>query len=103
VFGAFPRVLVGTTGAIRWAPDPVAYYTAAAIEGYRVSWSTTTRRWSLTATVVLADAFKMAQRPLVFVAKHRSGAWAWPIDSLTLTGLRGPLTATLGSPMELRR
>jgi hypothetical protein len=49
---------------------------------------------------VLADAFKMAQRPLVFVAKHRKGEWRWPIQLMTLHPDGHRWTATLGPPLR---
>jgi hypothetical protein len=94
--------IAGIVGAIRWD-----YYTAAGIHGYTAS-CTKDGVWSLTATVVLSDAFKMAQRPLVFVAMHaKKGldgqcvvktAWRWPILSYTLVDHQ--LTAKLGPPEE---
>jgi hypothetical protein len=94
----FPQVIEGVVGELRWN-----YYRAAAIEGYRVTWSSSERRWSLAATVVLADAFKIAQRPLRFVAQVRGAEWEWDMDTLEFTGLRGPLTASLGAPRSRRR
>lgn len=94
----FPRVVEGVVGEIRWT-----YYTAAAINGYRLTWDPEARRWSLAATVVLADAFKMAQRPLVFVAAVQGAEWEFDMQSFDLPGLRGPLSATLGSPRTRRR
>jgi hypothetical protein len=88
-------VLSGVIGAIKWG-----HYTAAAIHGYTVSPTDKTLTvWRLTATVVLADAFKMAQTPLVFTAKHAKGEWRWPITSLARA--EGSLTATLGPPQSL--
>jgi len=94
--------LTGRVGSIKWH-----YYTAAAIEGYAVTRSAD-GQWGLTATVVLSDAFKMAQRPLVFAAlrtKHGvdghtvvKSAWRWPILSHVLTD--HALTARLGPPEE---
>lgn len=93
----------GVTGSIRWH-----YYTAAAIEGYTVTRSADGTRWGLTATVVLHDAFKMAQTPLVFVAlrtKHGldghtvvKSAFRWPILSCQFVDHQ--LTARLGPPTE---
>lgn len=94
----FPRVVEGVIGEIRWT-----YYTAAAINGYRLTWNPSARWWSLEATVVLADAFKMAQRPLVFVAAVRGAEWEFDMQSFNLPGLRGPLSATLGLPRTRRR
>jgi hypothetical protein len=88
-------VLSGVIGAIKWG-----HYTAAAIHGYTVSPTDKTLTvWRLTATVVLADAFKMAQTPLVFTAKHAKGEWRWPITSLARA--EGSLTATLGPPQSV--
>lgn len=95
VSGAPPRrglTIRGEVGQIRWS-----YFIAAAVQGYRV------RRlpddtWRLRGTVVAADAFKLAQRPLVFVAPHERGAWRWPIVDLDLHA--GALTARLGPPVE---
>ena len=80
----------GVVGQILWH-----HYPAAAINGYLVT--RTNQRWALRGTVVLSDAFKLAQRPLVFVAPHNKGAWRWPIESLQLSE-NGTLTATLGQP-----
>lgn len=87
--------LRGVVGHIKWE-----YYTAAAINGYTVTRANDGQHWSLTATVVLSDAFKLAQRPLTFVAKHAKGEWRWPIDTLTLQADRHQLTAQLGPPQR---
>lgn len=81
--------ITGVVGSIKWA-----YYTAAAINNYTVTRSDAA--WTLSATVVLSDAFKLSQRPLRFVAPHAHGEWAWPI--LTIQLADGALTATLGPP-----
>lgn len=86
--------LTGVVGHIKWH-----YYTAAAINGYAVTRSKDGRQWSLTATVVLHDAFKMAQSPLTFVAKHAKGEWRWPIESVQLVE-HHQLTAKLGPPQQ---
>lgn len=54
--------------------------------------------WSLTGTVDTADAFRLSQRPLVFVVPHPHGTWTWPIEELQMAG--ASLTARLG-PKEL--
>jgi len=88
-------VLSGIVGHIKWG-----HYTAAAINGYSVAPNNKARtEWSLTATIVLADAFKMSQLPLVFVAKHAKGEWRFPIKRFTRYEFR--LTATLGPPQTL--
>lgn len=86
-------MLSGVVGHIKWQ-----YYTAAAINGYVVSRSKDGRQWSLVATVVLSDAYKMAQRPLTFVAKHQKGEWRFPIESFALHADTHRLTARLGPP-----
>jgi hypothetical protein len=53
-------------------------------------------RWTLTATVVSSDAFRVAQHPLAFVAPHAKGAWRWPVDALSIVD--GTLSALLGPP-----
>lgn len=98
-------MITGVVGHIKWQ-----YYTAAAIQGYTV-YGSKDGRWSLAATVVLSDAFKMAQRPLVFVAMHTKKGldgvtvvkteWRWPILSLTpIDPNTKQLTARLGPPTE---
>ena len=90
-------MLRGVVGHIRWH-----HYTAAAINGYTATPTNKARTtWSLVATVVLSDAFKMAQRPLVFVAKHAKGEWRFPIVVLTIADHR--LTATLGPPEAFKK
>ena len=93
--------LAGQIGSIKWG-----HYTAAAILGYVVTpKNRALTEWTLTATVVLADAFKMAQSPLVFTAKHAKGEWRFPITAMDRRkdGLyQGPFYAQLGPP-EARR
>jgi hypothetical protein len=85
----------GVVGQIKWS-----YYVAAAIHGYAVTRSTT-GVWHLRATVVMADAFKLKQRPLTFVAPHEKGEWRWPIDTIEMGSTVGPnqIRATLGAPL----
>lgn len=71
--------------------------------GYQIAGSlgawTVTRSddvWSLTATVVNTNAFRISQRPIVFEARHAKGVWRWPITSLQIAG--ASLTAVLGPP-----
>jgi hypothetical protein len=102
-------VITGVVGSIKWG-EPPAWYTAAAIEGYAMSPNNKAgTSWSLVATVVLSDAFKMAQRPLIFAAMFTKkgldgqcvvkSAWRWPIETLTLVDHQ--LTARLGPPQEI--
>jgi hypothetical protein len=82
--------ITGVVGSIAWH-----YYTAAAINGYTVT-RTDEAGWRLAGTIVLADAYKMAQRPLTFVAPHAKGEWRWPIETLELAD--GRVFAHLGPP-----
>lgn len=52
---------------------------------------------SLTATFVRPDIYRLAQRPLMFVAPHAKGAYRWPILELEMSG--AAVTARLG-PLE---
>jgi len=84
----------GTVGQIRWA-----YYVAAGVEGYTAMRRQKPRpgvrdTWTLSARIVGADAFKMAQRPLLFVAPFDRGRWLWPIEEFRMEGDR--LIARLG-------
>lgn len=82
----------GVKAVIKWS-----YYHAAAIEGYAVTRNRATGAWSLRGTVVAHDAFKLKQKPLVFVAPHDKGAWYWPIEEMSLQD--GVVTAQLGNPI----
>lgn len=97
-------MITGVKGSIRWH-----YYCAAAIEGYAVApCNKQGTAWDLVATVVLSDAFKLAQRPLTFVAMHTKKGldgrcvvkteWRWPIVSCSLVDHQ--LTARLGAPED---
>lgn len=79
----------GIEGSLRWG-----YHPAGALRDWTVTRTDDT--WALTATVVQTDAFRVAQRPLAFVAPHANGAWRWPIQALQISG--ASLTATLGPP-----
>ena len=81
--------ITGVDGFIKWS-----YYTAAQLHRYTVR--RVDDRWTLQAVVVLSDAYKIAQRPLRFVAPTQYGEWVWPIYTLEIAD--GSLTATLGPP-----
>lgn len=95
-------MIQGVVGHVKWA-----YYNAAAINGYVVVPDKGGRAWSLSATVVLSNAYNMAQRPLWFVAPMTSKTKGrievrWPIETFLLTdGSR--LTARLGRPIREHR
>lgn len=82
----------GVVGQVKWS-----YYIAAAINGYTVTRGPD-GSWSLQGVVVLSDAFKLSQRPLLFVAPHQHGEWQWPILECHI--LSGAITARLGAPIE---
>jgi hypothetical protein len=89
-----PGLVRGQGGEIRWA-----YYTAAGVEGWTLLRDPKTPRgakpkWSLTARIVGSDKFKMAQRPLLFVAMFGRGRSVWPIEEFRI--VNDALTATLG-------
>jgi hypothetical protein len=76
--------ITGAVGCVRWG-----YYTAAQVR----SWTLTPAdggSWALSATVESADAYKVTQRPLVFVAAKQ----IWPVVTLQIEG--ASLTAVLG-------
>ena len=81
----------GVVGRIEWG-----YFNAAAINGYTVT--RTDGHWRVSGIVVLADSFKLAQQPLLFVAPHAHGTWRWPIVELSV--MDGRLAATLLPPLE---
>jgi len=99
-----PRIFRGMVGHIRWH-----YYVAAEVHGYTVVPSGD--RWSLSAQLVASDAFKMSQRPLIFVAllvkpRDLGGGiygtkteWRWEIDTVSLAE-GGRMTATLGPLLD---
>ncbi len=80
----------GVVGQINWA-----YYTAAAIHGYTVQRDKSTGLWNMRGTVVTSDAFRLSQRPLLFVATHTK--WKWTIDTFKI--VNGTVEATL-SPFK---
>lgn len=89
-------IVRGVVGKVCWG-----YYTAAAINGYTVSRSKD-GQWKLSGAVVMADAFKMKQRPLWFAAPYVKGRaraeWRWPILDCDIQ--QGRITATLGALLE---
>lgn len=86
------RAIRGVVGRIDWG-----YFAAAAINGYTVR-RLPDESWTLHGTVVTFDAFKIRQRPLVFIAPHKDGEWRWPIKTIDLGEGYGPreIQGTLG-------
>jgi hypothetical protein len=89
------RAIRGIVGRIDWG-----YFVAAAINNFSVT-PLADGSWSLHATVVTFDAFKLRQKPLVFIAPHQSGEWRWPIRTIDLGDGSGPreMRATLGQQL----
>jgi len=89
------RPIRGVVGRIDWG-----YFAAAAINGYSAR-QLADGAWALHATVVTFDAFKIRQRPLVFIAPHQDGEWRWPVRTIDLGDGPGPreLHATLGQQL----
>jgi len=86
------RAIRGVVGRFDWG-----YFPAGAINGYNVTRSED-GTWSLRGTLVNFDAFKIRQRPLIFVAPHQDGEWRWPVQTFDLSEGHGPrqIQATLG-------
>lgn len=86
------RAIRGVVGRIDWG-----YFSAGAINGYRLH-RNADDTWALHGTLVSFDAFKIRQRPLVFIAPHQDGEWRWPVKTVDLGEGHGPreLRATLG-------
>lgn len=78
----------GVVGRIDWS-----YFTAAALNGYRVT-RTSKGETFLSGTCVMSNAFNLSRRPLTFVAPTKSGEWRWPILELQMQN--GRVVARLG-------
>jgi len=72
-------VVRGKSGQIKWS-----YYTAAIVSPYSVRFNRTTRNGSLRAVLVNSDKFKMAQKPLEFVAPFKKRTIRYAIASYEL-------------------
>jgi hypothetical protein len=90
--------LRGDRAELRWHSYP-----AAAVQSYTIR-RTAAGVVLVTGTVVLSDAFKLAQRPLTFAApmqvgppeRRRAVMVCWPIETFTIRD-GGALEATLGA------
>lgn len=78
----------GVNGSVRWS-----YHTAAVLQGWSVTPNPDKKTFTLKATMATSDAFKLTQRPLVFVAPLNGGAWELDITDVKTIGTA--LTATL--------
>ena len=83
----------GIVAAVKWA-----YFNAAAVNGYTVTRDPVTKAWTVTGAFVpgLVDAYKIAQRPIFFVAPFHHGAWRWEIQQLDILD-GGRFVARLGA------
>lgn len=90
-----PRAIQGIVGRFDWG-----YFAAAAVNNYSLK-PQPDGEWSLRALVVSLDAFKIRQRPLVFVAPHKDGEWRWPVKHIDIGEGPGPreIRATLGAQL----
>lgn len=86
------RPIRGVVGRIDWG-----YFAAGAVNGYTLQ-QLSDGTWALRGTLVTFDAFKIRQRPLIFIAPHAHGEWRWPIAHLDIGDGTGPreLQGTLG-------
>jgi len=83
--------LRGNNGVIKWF-----YYAAADVREFTVLYDKTAGAWTLRGIVQAADAFKLKQTPLVFVAALRGDVLRWPVLGFELTN--GRIVARLGAP-----
>lgn len=79
--------VTGVKGSLKWS-----YYEAAALGAWTVT--TVEGKRTLSAAVNTANASRVSQRPLRFMAYHEKVSWSWPIIELQLEG--ASLTAVLG-------
>jgi len=93
--GVKPRPIRGIVGRLDWG-----YFAAGAINGYSVT-RCADGLWALHGTLVNFDAFKIRQRPLVFIAPHKDGEWRWPVKTVDVGEGHGPreIRATLGAQL----
>jgi hypothetical protein len=90
---------MGNTFRYTWAAAELrwGYHVAASLTGVELVVSEAGER--VEARVAHADAFRCAQRPLVFRVDHAAAStWTWPVESLTLDG--DTCTVRLGPQKE---
>jgi hypothetical protein len=83
----------GVVAQITWS-----YHVAATVQGYTIRLNKKTGGGTLRATIASADAFKLAQQPLTFVALFGKGVKRWALTLQTFT--HGTVTATLAPFQE---
>lgn len=81
-------VFRGEAAELRWG-----YHSAATLK----DWTLTPQdasRFTVTAQVVSSDAYRVSQRPIVFMVHRQASDWKWAVESLQITG--SSFSATLG-------
>jgi hypothetical protein len=92
------RAIRGVSARLDWG-----YFVAGAVMNYSVQ-RCDDGSWALHATLVNFDAFKLRQRPLIFIASHKDretgirGEWRWPVKTIDVGEGTGPreVQAVLG-------
>ncbi len=84
--------LTGPAATVRWV-----YHQAADLGAWTITDAENGTALSVTAVVKSSDAYRLAQRPVVFVVPRPTGVWRFPILELQIAG--ATLTASLG-PQE---
>jgi hypothetical protein len=79
--------VTGATGALHWG-----YHVAGTLRAWAIT--KTDEGLVLTAQIQDLNAFRIKQRPLVFVVAHTHGVWRWPITAAQMADTT--LTASLG-------
>jgi hypothetical protein len=87
----------GRVARVKWT-----YFTAAEVSAYTVTYEAA-GAWQMGAKVEIADAYLLTQRPLMFVAPFRGGAWQWPVKTVELAADGRRLTARLGDWFVTRK
>jgi len=80
----------GVTGSLKWS-----YHEAGLLGAWTVTTAEGVR--TLSVTLLKSDAYRVSQRPLVFVASVANAVRRWSVSELQIQG--ASLTAVLG-PME---
>jgi hypothetical protein len=73
-------VFRGESAELRWG-----YHVAATVK----DWTLTPQdvsRFTVTARVVSSDAYRVAQRPIVFTVQRKASVWRWTVESLQIAG-----------------
>jgi hypothetical protein len=90
-------MLTSEVGRIDWG-----YFAAAALMHCRVSKPGIDGRFTLRAIVVNHDAFKLCQRPLVFILRTRRAEWRWRLDRMDFDRASGVLVADMTALPDAR-